>query len=190
MLAFFSRFFPGAAPIREAASALYLKAVGKARDPAFYRSLQVPDTVDGRFDMVVIHTGLAIRRLREAPDGDVARVVAQEMFDQMFTDFDRSLREMGVGDMGVGPRIKKMGQAWYARMGAYDRGIDAALGGDRAVLEAALRENLYRAHPEVSAAPAMADYLLRADAHLKAQDIGTMAKGGIDWRCDVVAGGS
>ena len=188
MLTFLSRFLPGAAPVREAAGTLYRKAVEKARDPTFYRALQVPDTVDGRFDMIVIHTGLTIRRLRDSAEGDAAPHVAQEMFDQMFTDFDRSLRELGVGDMGVGPRIKKMGQAWYARASAYDRGLDAARAGDRTALEAALRENLYRAHPDASAVPGMADYLMRAEAHLKAQPIANLAKGEIDWRCDVVAG--
>ena len=188
MLAFFSRILRGAAPIREAAQALYRKAVEKARDPAFYQSLDVPDTVDGRFDMIVIHTGLTIRRLRDAPAGDVAHRVAQEMFDQMFTDFDRSLREMGVGDMGVGPRIKKMGQAWYARAASYDRGLDAAIAGDRALLETALRESLYRAKADARGVTGMAEYMLRADAHLKTQPIPPLAEGEIDWGCDVVAG--
>jgi cytochrome b pre-mRNA-processing protein 3 len=188
MFAFLNRLWPGPAPDREAAVALYRKAVEKAREPAFYRDLAVPDTLDGRFDMIVIHTGLTIRRLRDAPEGDVARRVAQQMFDHMFTDFDRSLREMGVGDMGVGPRIKKMGRAWYARAATYDAALDAAIAGDRKALETALRETLYRGQPEAGGIPHMADYLLRADAHLKAQPVAALARGDVDWHCGVGGG--
>jgi cytochrome b pre-mRNA-processing protein 3 len=180
MVTFLKRIWP-TAPHREAARTLYRKAVEQARVPAFYRTFGVPDTVDGRFDMIVIHTGLTVRRLRDAPENALPRTVAQEMFDYMIVDFDRSLREMGVGDLSVGKHIKKMGQAWYARAATYDRGIDEAAAGDAGALERALVETLFRATPDAGGAKAIAHYILRAEAHLKSQALTVLATGEIDW---------
>jgi cytochrome b pre-mRNA-processing protein 3 len=141
----------------------------------------VPDTVDGRFDMIVLHTGLTARRLREAEKGSVPAIVAQEMLDHMIVDFDRSLREMGVGDLSVPRHIKKMGKAWFGRATLYDEGIDAAAAGNLNVLQDALRATLYRTRPESPHVAAMAQYILRADAHLKTQALATIGAGDIDW---------
>ena len=91
-------------------SALYFALLQQARHAVFFRDWGVPDTVDGRFDMIVLHAMLVIRRLRQG--GAEGQAVAQEMFDRMFLDFDRSLRELGVGDMSIGKQIKKMGKAF------------------------------------------------------------------------------
>src|SRR5579872_3819805 len=99
MAMFLKSLFGSRARQREAAGSLYLSAVEKARDPAFYVRLGVPDTVDGRFDLIVVHVMLVVRGLRaEAAHG---RGVSQELFGAMFRDMDRGLREMGVGDMSV-----------------------------------------------------------------------------------------
>lgn len=122
---------------REAAGALYRQAVTQARLPVFYARLGVPDTLDGRFELVALHVFLLLRRLRE--EGARARKLAQALFDLMFADMDQSLRELGVGDLGVGRRVKAMAEAFYGRIAAYEEG----LAGDDGILGAALARNLF-----------------------------------------------
>ncbi len=119
--------------------ALYTAAVGAARDPVFYERLGVPDTLDGRFDLVGLYTVLLIRRLRATPPpgGDVAQAV----FDAMFSDMDINLRELGVGDMTVSKRVRAMWEAFHGRATAYDPPLAA---GDMAAMEAAVIRNVYR----------------------------------------------
>jgi cytochrome b pre-mRNA-processing protein 3 len=122
---------------REAAGALYARIVGQARAPEFYAELAVADTLDGRFDMIVLHAFLALRRLRR--EGGEANELAQALLDAMFADFDRSLRELGVSDHSIARRMKDMMKASYGRLAAYERGL--AADGD---LAAALLRNVYR----------------------------------------------
>ena len=117
-----------------AAEDLYRCIVAQARQPAFYRDLGVPDSLDGRFELIVLHAALVIRRLRRA--GAAGEALAQALFDVLFRDMDVNLREMGVGDIGVARRIKAMAQAFYGRAEAYETGLDDDL-------EAALARNLY-----------------------------------------------
>ncbi len=123
---------------REAAARLYERIVAQSRRVAFYRECAVPDTLDGRFDMLVLHMALVLRRLKAEPGGE--RRLAQDLFDRMFADMDESLREMGVSDMSVGKRVKQMGAAFYGRLAAYDTALAAAGG----ALEEALARNVYR----------------------------------------------
>ena len=102
--------------------ALYDIVVGQARQPALFRDFGVPDTLDGRFEMVVLHALLTMRRLRAC--GEDGQAQAQKLFDIMFADFDRALREIGVGDLSVGRRIKKMAQAFYGRAAALDSALE------------------------------------------------------------------
>jgi len=135
---------------------LHAEIVRQAREPVFYGPYSVPDTIDGRFDMVVLHAVLVMDRLRAT--GDAGVTLSQALFDHVFRDFDRSLREMGSGDLGVGKRIKAMAKAFYGRMDAYV----TALRGDDAALEDALRRNLFAKtdpHPRVLAA--MSTYVRR-----------------------------
>lgn len=120
------------------ATAVYARLVEAARAPALYRHLAVPDTLDGRFEMLVLHAVLFFRRLRS--EDEEARRLGQEVFETMFRDMDASLREIGVGDLTVPKRIKTMIEAFYGRGAAYDAAID---GGDAAALEAALVRNVY-----------------------------------------------
>jgi cytochrome b pre-mRNA-processing protein 3 len=121
---------------------LYVSVINQARLPDFYLRFAVPDTLDGRFDLIVLHAFLVMRRLRqvtaEEAGGD-AREVAQALFDLMFADMDQNLREMGVGDMSVGKRVKQMARAFYGRAAAYEDGLAAKGDG----LAEALRRNLY-----------------------------------------------
>lgn len=124
-------------PHAEPAARLYDLAVRRAREPVFYAALAVPDTPDGRFEMIALHVHLVCRRL--IAEGDAGRALAQAVFDRMFADMDRNLREMGVGDLVVGKRIKRMAQDYFGRAGAIEAGLQEA--GE--TLEDALRRNVY-----------------------------------------------
>lgn len=132
-----SRIF-GAAKIQDRAHTLYEAIVAQARQPVFFAAWEVPDTVDGRFEMIALHAFLVMHRLKGAPQP--APAVAQALFDTMFGDMDRSLREMGAGDLGVGRRVKAMATAFYGRIAAYEAGLEQP---GTATLEAALRRNAY-----------------------------------------------
>lgn len=147
---------PETAPARQ----LYLAAVAQARRPDFYTRYGVPDTLDGRFDMTALHVFLVLYRLRG--EGEVTRALGQALFDYMFGDMDRSLRELGVGDLRVGRKIKPMVQAFMGRAQAYR---EALLAGDAAGLTEALHRNVYRGADGAPAA-ALADYVQREVAGL------------------------
>ena len=109
--------------------AIYGMIVAKARDPLFYRDLGVPDTVDGRFDLILLHMWMVLRRLRRDAAGPDR---AQALFDRFCTDMDDNLREMGVGDLTVPKRMQAFGEAFYGRAAAYDQALSEAGDGDRA----------------------------------------------------------
>lgn len=139
------------------AEALYHQIVRQARKPEFYLVGGVPDTVAGRFDLIALHAFLVMRQLKATKQQGAG--IAQALFDTMFADMDRNLREMGVGDLGVGRRVKAMAKGFYGRVHAYEVALAAAAPG---ALAEALGRNLY-AGESVDAArvAAMADYLRR-----------------------------
>lgn len=144
------------AVLRKAADGLYAAIVTQARRPGFYLHCGVPDTVDGRFDMIALHAVLVIRRLNAVPEA----ALAQALFDALFADMDQNLRQMGVGDIGVGHRVKAMARAFYGRAAAYEAGLLA----DDDSLGAALRRNLFReAAPDDAQVAAVSAYV-RAEA--------------------------
>jgi cytochrome b pre-mRNA-processing protein 3 len=102
--------------------AIYGMIVAQARLPAFYQRFGVPDTVNGRFDMVLLHLWLVLRRLREAEGG---AQLSQALFDHFCSDMDDNLREMGVSDLTVPKRMVKFAEAFYGRTGAYDAALKA-----------------------------------------------------------------
>lgn len=136
---------------------LYGAAVAAAREPWFFQALAVPDTLDGRFDLVGLHVALLIRRLRQDPDPRGA-ALAQAVFDAMFADMDINLREMGVSDLTVGKRVKRMWEAFHGRCLAYEAALDA---GDVPALATALERNVWRAETAASPPPAAALALAR-----------------------------
>ncbi|MBT5434884.1 MAG: ubiquinol-cytochrome C chaperone family protein [Alphaproteobacteria bacterium] len=123
----------------ESTHLLYDMLVAQAREPSFYTDRKVPDTLDGRFEMVVLHALLVMRQLRGL--GDSGEEAAQKLFDLMFADFDRALRELGVGDLSVGRRMKKMAQAFYGRAAAFDEALAEAPAGE--ALARFLERNTY-----------------------------------------------
>lgn len=163
----------GEPPVQVAARRLYVDAVHQARQPEFYLHWDVPDTADGRFDMVVLHVVLVMRRLKR--DHDQAAGTAQALFDLMFADMDQNLREMGVGDMVIGKRVKAMAKSFYGRLAAYDLALSAE---DDIALGAALRRNLYRkCSPSDGAVTAMASYVRRESAKLEGLPIKFLLSG-------------
>ncbi len=144
----FGRFRQSSA--RAIASVLYGAIVAQARSPALYADLEVPDTVEGRFEMVVLHTALVLRRLQAGNRS--AEEAGQEVFDLFCADMDRSLREMGVGDLVVGKRMKKMAAAFYGRSAAYND----ALAASAPALSEALARNIFT--DGRTAAPQLAAY--------------------------------
>jgi cytochrome b pre-mRNA-processing protein 3 len=155
------RIFPGN-PNEAVARSLYERIVAQTREPAFYRDLGVPDSVDGRFELLLIHSFLVLHRMKGRRErlGDLA----QTLMDTLFFDLDQSIRVSGVGDLGVGPRLGRMAQAFYGRISVYEAGLAAAA----PALETALQRNLYGTvdSPGDAALAAMAGYLRREVAAL------------------------
>lgn len=161
-----------------AAVALYRRIVEQARQPDFYARHGVPDSLDGRFDMIVLHAFLVMRRLR-AITSKAADDLNQEVFDLLFADMDSNLREIGVGDLGVGKRVKKMAQAFYGRVEAYEAGMIAT---DDAILTDALTRNLYGTiQPALPNQLAMAAYMRAADALLAGQPDAQIMAGNVEF---------
>jgi cytochrome b pre-mRNA-processing protein 3 len=118
----FNHFRRPHAPQRGTIEAIYGMIVAQAREPLFYAGLGVPDTVNGRFDMVLLHLWMVLRRLRRSEGG---AGLSQALFDHFCGDMDDNLREMGVGDLTVPKRMQKFGEAFYGRSAAYDLALDA-----------------------------------------------------------------
>jgi cytochrome b pre-mRNA-processing protein 3 len=140
--------FSGHNSAREAAEIAYRRVVEQARQPVFFADYSVPDTLDGRFELICLHAFLYLHRLKL--DRPQASPFCQSLFDRMFADFDRSLREMGVGDLSVGKHVKRMARAFYGRIVSYEAGLDS----DDSALAAALARNVFGT---VSAAECAAD---------------------------------
>lgn len=125
---------PQARSIRD----LYGAIVAQARTAAFYGAYGVPDTVEGRFDLIVLHLVLILARLER--EGEVSRGLGQELFDVFCRDLDANLREMGVGDLAVPKRMRRFAEAFYGRQAAYRAAFAAA---DPGELEKALARNIF-----------------------------------------------
>lgn len=123
-------------PARVAAERLYDGLVVQARQPVFFSDYWVPDTVDGRFDMVLMHSFVVMRRLGNG--NQAARDLSQALYDVMFVEMDRAVREMGIGDLSVKRHVRRMMRAFNGRMEAYEMGL-----ADHARMRDALRRNLY-----------------------------------------------
>jgi cytochrome b pre-mRNA-processing protein 3 len=151
-------------------AALYGAIVAQARSPAFYRDHEVPDTANGRLEMIVLHTVLVVSRLEA--DGAAARPLGQALFDHFCGDMDANLREMGVGDMAVPRKMKAIGEAFYGRKRAYEAALAAA---GQEELAAALARNVHDsagAHTE-----RLADYVRAAARRLAAVDGAALQRG-------------
>jgi cytochrome b pre-mRNA-processing protein 3 len=120
-------------------AALYGAVVAQARCPAFYADYGVPDTVEGRFDLIVLHLVLLLNRLGQ--DSEVRRSLGQDLFDEFCRDMDANLREMGVGDLAVPKKMQRFAEAFYGRQAAY---LEALAAADRRDFENALARNIFQ----------------------------------------------
>ena len=149
---------------RDVVHELYLGVCEQARKPLFFKNLSVPDTLEGRFDMITLHAFLVMRRLKTVGDG--GRRVSQLLHDVLFADIDQSLRESGVGDFGIGHKINRLSKTFFGRLLAYDLALEAADAGDEALIDA-LRRNVYgRGDPGSKILLRMARYVVAQSAAL------------------------
>lgn len=105
--------------------AIYGMIVAQARLPVFYEEYGVPDTVNGRFDMIVLHLWMVLRRLR-ATEGSAG--LSQGLFDRFCSDMDANLREMGISDLKVPKQMLSFAEAFYGRTAAYDMAFEEGSG--------------------------------------------------------------
>jgi cytochrome b pre-mRNA-processing protein 3 len=163
-------------PDRRAAEQAYSRIVAHSRDPLFFTDYGVPDTLDGRFELICLHAFLYLHRLKDEGPGGSA--VGQCFVDAMFADMDRSLREFGTGDLSVGRQVRRMAQALYGRINAYEDGL---AGGD-ALLGAALARNLFGTVPEPPPfAGPMAAYMRREAARLRHRPADELVRGEVSF---------
>ena len=161
-------------PQHDSIARLYGTIVAQARAEAFYRDYGVPDSVNGRFEMIVLHAVLLLHRLEAEPEP--ARRVGQAVFDHFCRDMDSNLREMGVGDLAVPREMRRIGEAFYGRRAAYE---GALVGSDRQALAAALARNVFggAAGGPIAGAERLAVYVREAVCHLAAQDGAALSRG-------------
>lgn len=152
----FTRLRRGASP--DTISTLYGMIVAQARLPVFYRDYAVADTVNGRFDLLVLHLSMVLARLwQDAEEGSELKRLGQGLFDRFCGDMDDNLREIGIADLKVPKEMTKMGQAYYGRAQAYQAALAAP--GDEALV-AAIARNIYAGAPaEPGAPPRLAAYV-------------------------------
>jgi cytochrome b pre-mRNA-processing protein 3 len=166
-------------PAREAGKALYAAAVAQARTPALYQDLCAPDTAEGRFEIYSLHVMLLLDRLRSGAEAaPEAGEVSQALFDTYLKDLDHALRELGVGDLSVGRKMRKLGEAFYGRGKSYDAAF-AALPDERP-LEALIIRTVY-AGVDAVAAPRLVAYVLAQRQSLAAQPLEPLLAGEVAW---------
>ena len=151
--------------------AVYNSIVAQSRQPVFYAEMGVPDTVTGRFDMISLHMALLFRRLRHGPQS--AKDFSQAVFDLFFKDMDRSLREMGVSDLGVPKKIQKMGNLFFGLLAAMNEAMDR---NDGDALAGVLARNVFDGQ-DAQQLRALADYVVARDAELAAQPVEAITAG-------------
>jgi cytochrome b pre-mRNA-processing protein 3 len=177
----FNHFSKSHAPLRSTIEAIYGMIVTQAREPSFYRDLGVSDTVNGRFDLLLLHLWMVLRRFRSMAG---ARDASQALFDRFCDDMDANLREMGVGDLTVPKRMQAFGEAFYGRAAAYDVAFDA---GGEAPAEA-LCKNILNGK-DMENARQLATYAQTVMVHLGDLDDTTFQAAGWAFRAPAKASG-
>lgn len=162
---------------RQLARDLYDRIVAQARHPAFYRQFGVADTVRGRFELLTLHMYLVLGRLRPEAEGG-GHELAQVLVDVMFDDMDDVARELGIGDMGVAPRIKKLARSFRSRLEAYENAVKAD---GPQELVGLVRETLYVGGEGTNTeAAAIAAYLRRERTRLASSPLDELTRASAD----------
>ena len=163
-------------PALAAGRALYVRCVEQSRTPALYAELGAPDTVEGRFEVYSLHVVLLLDRLRA--QGEAAAEVSQGLFDTYVKSLDHALREMGVGDLSVGRKMRKLGEAFYGRCKSYEAAFQALP--DEGPLQALVVRTVY-AEADAAPAPRLVAYVLAQRAALAGQALDRLLAGEVDW---------
>ena len=154
---------------------LYTAAVAQARTPAFYARMGAADSVEGRFEVYTLHVVLLLRRFKG--QGSAAAEISQALFDTYIRALDDALREMGVGDLAVGKKMRKLGEAFYGRVRNYDEALEALP--DREPLTAVLGRTVLMG--DVARAGPFVDYALAAMTGLDSQPLDQILHGEPKW---------
>ncbi len=160
---------------RKAAAGLYQSIVAQSRNPVFFTHMGVSDTIDGRFDLLTLHASLVLMRLRDL--GADGAKLSQAVFDQLLFSLEETLREIGIGDVGVPKHMRKMVKAFNGRVHAYEA---ALAGGDEALVQS-LARNVYRASDSVvpHGCVALGVYVSAMNAALSQQALDAFAQGNV-----------
>lgn len=173
----------------DATFALYRSIVTEARHPEFYLHYGVPDTVTARFDMIVLMIAVVLHRLRAEPVAETVvkpkrgappdpRLRGQDLVELFFAEMDRSMREMGVGDLSIPKRMKKLAAAWNGRFLVYDEALAES---DADKFAVAIARNVLADVEDRSGAPALAAYCLETSRTLDATPIADVLEGRVAW---------
>ena len=163
-------------PAKAAGAKLYASAAAQARSPAFYATMGVHDSMEGRFELFTLHVALLLERLKG--QGESAAEISQETFNAYTRGLDDAFREIGVSDTAVGKKMKKLVGAAYGRLKAFDEAAGALP--DRSVLSAALARTAFEERGEGDVA-ALTDYVVAARDRLAAQPLETLLQGEAQW---------
>ncbi len=160
------KFFKRRNEQKDRARTLYALAVAQARLPAFYQAFSVPDSVDGRFEMIALHCYLLMHKLKAAEE----KALSQALFDVFFVNMDLSLREMGVGDLSVSKHMRRMMKGFNGRALSYEEALESQ---EDKALEEILRRNVYGTEttPDSESVAFLADYARRAVQALEGIDL-------------------
>jgi cytochrome b pre-mRNA-processing protein 3 len=155
---------------------LYESVVERARQPLFYTEFAVSDSIEGRFELYSLHVILLLHRLKG--QGAQAADTAQVLFDTFISQLDHALREIGVGDLSVAKKMRKLGEAFYGRAKHYDAALDAEAGAE---LDALIGRTVFEGAGEAGRAQALAAYVRRGVTALAAEPLETLLDGRVDW---------
>ena len=159
------------------AERIYQSVLAASRQPDLYIEFEIPDNLDSRFDMLCLHISLVMLRLRQLPE-EIQKPLNQDLFDRFFADMDFTLREMGVGDLGVGKRVRKMSEAFMGRLTAYDEALAES---DADALCLAVARNLRRVETSCAADKRMAAYMIDKHQQLARLSDASLQDGKVDF---------
>jgi len=176
-------WFTGRVPIRRLGDQLYGAIVAQARQPLFYRGFAVPDTLEGRFEMVVLHMFVLLKRLdgesEQGRDRGRAGIIAQAVVDALFRQLDDDMRELGIGDLTVPKKMRLAAAAFHDRLRAYREALGS---NDSGTLDNLLRRHVYQDCDADAAVPSrLADYLRLALDLAGEQEFATIETGRLDF---------
>ncbi|MCH9845726.1 MAG: hypothetical protein K0U39_09500 [Alphaproteobacteria bacterium] len=169
------------APRKYHTDMLYTAIVAQARQQKIFRDWGVPDTPDGRFDSLVLHMVMVLDRLSKCDDADEHRQFGKELIEVMVEDLDHNFRELGVGDLAVGKRIKGMLKAFYGRVQSYGKAFESR---DETLLEQVVVRNIYRKSekmPDATQIQQLCTYIWQQTQHLQNYSGAQITQGKLNW---------